>query len=85
LDKLRSVRVQASGSNNLYRDAEYAKQRDEWETHLKTIHSTKLQLMDKLLKLDAKIKNMYLVVDQLGFNLSLSFNELRSELYKMLL
>jgi len=85
LDKLKSLRGQASGSNNVYRDAEYAKQRGEWETHLKTIHGTKLQLMDKLLKLDAKIKNMYLVVDQLGFNLSLSFNELRSELYKMLL
>ena len=84
-DKLKEIRRTASSSNNLYREADYTRQRDEWETHLREIHSTKLQLMDRLVKLDCKIKNMYLILDQLGFNLSLSFNELRSELYKMLI
>lgn len=72
-------------SHNILRDAEQARKREELENNYRQIHSTKLQLLDKLLKLDTKIKNMYLVIDQLGFNLSLAFNELRNELYKMLL
>lgn len=84
-EKIRAIRKTASTSNNVYRDAEHSKQREEWETKLRQIHSTRLQLMDKLIKLDLKLKNMYLIIDQLGFNLSLSFNELRSELYKMLI
>jgi len=81
-DRLRALR--SKGSSNLYREADQSRQREEAENALRTIHTTKLELMDKLLKLDVKIKNMYLVIDQLGFNLSLSFNELRSELHKML-
>ena len=83
LDKLKEIRSKGS-TGNVYREADMAKHRDEWETHLRTVHGTKLQIMDRLLKLDVKIKNMYMVIDQLGFNLSLSFNELRSELFKML-
>lgn len=71
--------------HNMYREADQVRKREELENNYKRIHSTKLQLLDKLLKLDTKIKNMYLVIDQLGFNLSLAFNELRTELYKMLL
>ena len=72
-------------THNILRDAEQSRKKEELENNYKQIHSTKLQLLDKLLKLDTKIKNMYLVIDQLGFNLSLAFNELRNELYKMLL
>lgn len=72
-------------THNILRDAEQSRKREEMENNYRQIHSTKLQLLDKLLKLDTKIKNMYLVIDQLGFNLSLAFNELRNELYKMLL
>lgn len=72
-------------SHNVFRDAEQSRKREEIENNYRQIHTTKMQLLDKLLKLDSKIKNMYLVIDQLGFNLSLAFNELRSELYKMLL
>jgi SMC interacting uncharacterized protein involved in chromosome segregation len=72
-------------THNMFRDAEQSRKREELENTYKQIHTTKLQLLDKLLKLDTKIKNMYLVIDQLGFNLSLAFNELRNELYKMLL
>lgn len=82
-EKLRDL-ARSRNAGNMYREADQSRQRDEIDRTLKTIHSTKLQLMDKLLKLDIKIKNMYLVVDQLGFNLSLAFNELRSELHKML-
>lgn len=77
--------IQGLTTHNIFRDAEQARKREELENNYKQIHSTKLQLLDKLLKLDTKIKNMYLVIDQLGFNLSLAFNELRNELYKMLL
>jgi hypothetical protein len=72
-------------THNILRDAEQSRKREEMENNYRQIHSTKRQLLDKLLKLDTKIKNMYLVIDQLGFNLSLAFNELRNELYKMLL
>jgi hypothetical protein len=71
--------------HNMFREADQVRKREELEANYKRIHNTKLQLLDKLLKLDTKIKNIYLVIDQLGFNLSLAFNELRSELYKMLL
>lgn len=82
-ERLEALRQRNSA--NVFREAEHAKQREELDTQYKQVHSTKLQVMDKLLKLDLKIKNVYLVLDQLGFNLSLAFNELRSELYKMLL
>lgn len=72
-------------THNILRDAEQSRKKEELENNYRQIHSTKLQLLDKLLKLDTKIKNMYLVIDQLGFNLSLAFNELRNELYKMLI
>ena len=51
---------------------------------LEKIKHTKLQVLDRVIQLDGKIKNMYLIIDQLGFNLSLSLNELRNELEMML-
>lgn len=77
--------IKNKSSTNIFKDADHARQKDIIETEYKNIHSTKLQVLDKLLKLDSKIKNMYLILDQLGFNLSLSFNELKNELHKMLL
>jgi hypothetical protein len=82
-EKLRAI--QRRTDSNLHREAEHVRQREELERNYQDIHSTKLQVLDKLLKLDRKMKNMYLVMDDLGFNLSVSFNELRNELYKMLL
>jgi len=78
------TKIKNKPSHNIFRDAELAKQKEQTEQALKKIHEAKMQLLEKLLKLDIKIKNMYLVLDQLGFNLSLSFNELKNELYKML-
>jgi uncharacterized protein YwqG len=83
IDRLSEMRN--TNSHNVFRDAEQSRKREELENNYRQIRTTKLQLLDKLLKLDTKIKNMYLVIDQLGFNLSLAFNELRNELYKMLL
>jgi hypothetical protein len=83
VDKLSEMKN--TNSHNVFRDAEQSRKREELENNYRQIRTTKLQLLDKLLKLDTKIKNMYLVIDQLGFNLSLAFNELRNELYKMLL
>jgi len=85
-DKLRAFETQRKSSTggNVFREADFSKKHEELSKAMQAIHSIKLQVMDKLLKLDAKIKNMYLTVDQLGFNLSLSFNELHTELYKML-
>lgn len=71
-------------SHNVFQDASLSKQKDEIEIALKKIKTTKLGILDRMIQLDNKIKNMYLVIDQLGFNLSLSLNELRNELYKML-
>lgn len=84
IQELESQRRRMSTGGNVYREADFSKKHSELQSALQNIHSTKLQIMDRLLKLDAKIKNMYLIIDQLGFNLSLSFNELHSELYKML-
>lgn len=79
------TKINNRSSNNIFNDATNIKEREQAEQEYKTIHTTKLQVLDKLLKLDSKIKNLYLVIDQLGFNLSLSFNELKNELHKMLL
>jgi hypothetical protein len=76
--------IQNTTSSNSFRDADLSRRREQLEKTYEKIHATKIQVMDKLLKLNTKIKNMYLILDQLGFNLSLSFNELRNELYKML-
>lgn len=83
LERLREL--SKTTSSNTFRDADLSRRREELEKTYDKIHTTKVQVMDKLLKLNTKIKNMYLILDQLGFNLSLSFNELRNELYKMLL
>lgn len=86
-DKIRAFESQRKTSTtggNVFREADFSKKHEELTKAMQAIHTTKLQVMDKLLKLDTKIKNMYLIVDQLGFNLSLSFNELHTELYKML-
>ena len=71
-------------SHNIFQDASNSKQKETLETSLEKIKHTKLQVLDRVIQLDSKIKNMYLVIDQLGFNLSLSLNELRNELHKML-
>ena len=83
LERLNQLRN--TTSSNSFRDADLSRRREELEKSYEKIHTAKLQVMEKLLKLSSKIKNMYLNLDQLGFNLSLSFNELRNELYKMLL
>lgn len=83
MDRLQQVNSMTSSHS--FKDAEILRRREELENSYNKIHSTKVQIMDKILKLNTKIKNMYLILDQLGFNLSLSFNELRNELYKMLL
>jgi hypothetical protein len=71
-------------SHNIFQDASISKQKENLETSLEKIKHTKLQVLDKMIQLDGKIKNMYLIIDQLGFNLSLSLNELRNELEMML-
>lgn len=71
-------------SHNIFQDASNSKQKETLETSLEKIKHTKLQVLDRVIQLDSKIKNMYLIIDQLGFNLSLSLNELRNELEMML-
>lgn len=67
-------------STNIYDEANTSKLKEEIEKKYNKIHSIKLKLIDKNISLDNKIKNIYLVIDQLGFNLSVSLNELRNEL-----
>jgi hypothetical protein len=81
LEKLKRTQT----GHNIFKEGEILRQKNELEANYKRIYETKLEILDKLMKLNDKIKNTYLVMDHLGFNLSLAFNELKSELYKMLL
>lgn len=67
-------------SHNVFQDADQAAQKEILNEKLTKVHNLKLNLLDKIITLNSKIKDIYLIVDQLGFNLSLSLNELRSEL-----
>lgn len=71
-------------SHNVFQDAELSTQKEILQTKLEKVHNLRLNLLDKIILLHSKIKDIYLIVDQLGFNLSLSLNELRSELSSML-
>jgi ribosomal protein S25 len=76
--------VQTRTTSNIYRDTEKVREKDEIE---KKIHSTKQMkdtIFDKIIQLDSRVKSIYLIIDQLGFNLSLAFNELRSEVNHIL-
>lgn len=76
--------IKNKSSHNIFKDAERVREREQLENEYNKIHELKLKLMDKILKLDTKIKHTYLVLDQLGFNLSLSFNELKNEVSRIL-
>lgn len=84
VEKLEKIQESSNG-HNFFREADLVKQKNEIEKNIRKMRETKNQILEKLLGLDSKIKNMYLITDQLGFNLTIAFNELRSELYKMLL
>ena len=81
-EKLLDIKYELSNtkSGNIYDEANLSKRKEEVEKNYNKIHVVKLKLIDKIINLDNKIKNMYLVIDQLGFNLSVSLNELRNEL-----
>lgn len=71
-------------SYNIYEDANISRHKEELRNSYDKIHDTKIKIIEKIIKLDDKIKNIYLIIDQLGFNLSVSLNELRNELNDIL-
>lgn len=76
--------IQSKNDNsNIFREAQNVKIKTEYEKKLNKIILVKDQVFQKIVYLDTKIKDIYLVIDQLGFNLSISLNELRAELQKM--
>jgi hypothetical protein len=66
-------------TSNIYRDTEKVRDKNEIEKQLLATKQLKDTIFDKIVELDSKVKSIYLIIDQLGFNLSLAFNELRSE------
>lgn len=76
--------VNKKTNHNIFNDAENSVQKELIQHKLKRIQTLKLELLDKLIFLNTKIKDIYLIIDQLGFNLSLALNELRNEIGIML-
>jgi len=85
-DKLLKERQNISykSSHNVFHDAEISAQKEIIDQKISKLHELKLNLLDKVITINLKIRDIYLIVDQLGFNLSLSLNDLRSELSSML-
>lgn len=82
LNTIKELRSQPS--NNIFKDAEIAKKRDELERAYRQIHDTKIQLLEKVLRLNSNIKHIYLNIDTLGFNLSIAFSDLKNEFDRLL-
>lgn len=72
--------LQMTQTPNIHKDAEKVKQRDELERGLQLARQLKDDLFDKLIFFDIRIKSAYLILDQLGFDLTLAFNQVRNEL-----
>lgn len=80
LQKIDSVTNQSKQSGNIYSDANNSRLKQDLYNSYEKIHHTKLQIIDKMIQLDNRLKHIYLVIDDLGFNLSVALNELRNEL-----
>ena len=72
--------LQVAPTTNIHKDAEKVKQREELEHGLQLTRQLKDEVFDKLILFDIRIKSAYLILDQLGFDLTLAFNQIRNEL-----
>jgi hypothetical protein len=58
-------------------DTSIAAKRNHLEKNLTKVHQTKLEVLKNLQTHDTILKNLYLRIDQLGFDLSVALNEMR--------